>query len=180
VAPVERDPAGGLGRRRLARGLVRPRGRKAYRITDAGLAEVRRWLAEDEVDHTVRMDTLLRSFFFWLMEPGDLDKHLDRELRHFEQTAQAMRAYAAAKDRGEWGTSPQTRAMRIAVEAAARVNEALAEWARWARENNTPEAEDFGTAPDSPASQATAKDGTAKDGTAKDSTAKDSTAEHGH
>lgn len=125
-----------------------PRGRKAYRITDAGLAEVRRWLAEDEVDRTMRMDTLLRSFFFWLMEPQDLDKHLDRELRYFEQTAQAMRAYAAAKDRGEWGTSPQTRAMRIAVEAAARVNEALADWARWARENNPLEAEDFGTARD--------------------------------
>src|SRR5690349_17257698 len=31
-----------------------PRRRTAYRITDAGLAEVRRWLSEDEVDHSVR------------------------------------------------------------------------------------------------------------------------------
>jgi DNA-binding PadR family transcriptional regulator len=38
-----------------------PRRRKAYRITDAGLAEVRRWLAEENVDHTFRMEILLRS-----------------------------------------------------------------------------------------------------------------------
>ena len=30
-----------------------PRGRTAYRITDAGLAEVRRWLAHTETDHTL-------------------------------------------------------------------------------------------------------------------------------
>src|SRR5256885_7098935 len=35
-----------------------PRGRKAYRITDAGLAEVRRWLTDVDVDHTFRMETL--------------------------------------------------------------------------------------------------------------------------
>src|SRR4029453_16798545 len=41
-----------------------PRGRKAYGITDAGLDEVRRWLTEGEVDHTLRIEPLLRSVFF--------------------------------------------------------------------------------------------------------------------
>src|SRR5690348_17145720 len=100
-----------------------PRRRKAYRLTDAGPAEVRRWLAEEEVDHTFRLQTLLRSYFFWLMDPDSLNAHLQREHRFYAETAATLRAYAAAKDRGEWGNSPQTRAMRIAIEAGARLNE---------------------------------------------------------
>lgn len=114
---------------------VGARGRKAYRITDAGLAEVRRWLTETEVDHTFRMETLMRAFFYWLMEPADLDAHLEREQRFFAETAAQFRAYADRKDRGEFGTGPQTRALRMAAEAGIRVNEALADWARWARES---------------------------------------------
>jgi DNA-binding PadR family transcriptional regulator len=110
-----------------------PRGRKAYRITDAGLAEVRRWLTEDEVDHTMRSESVLRSFFFWLMEPDDLQAHLRREQAFFTETAEMARGYAVAKDRGDFGTSPQTRSMRVAVEAAARFYQALADWAEWAQ-----------------------------------------------
>jgi DNA-binding PadR family transcriptional regulator len=113
-----------------------PRRRTAYRITDAGLAEVRRWLAEDEIDHGFRMEPLLRSFFFWLMDPADLNRRLAEEQAQYEQSADVLRAYAFAKDRGEWGTSPRTRAQRIAIEAAIRVNDALAEWARWAEETD--------------------------------------------
>jgi DNA-binding PadR family transcriptional regulator len=110
-----------------------PRGRKAYRITDSGLAEVRRWLAEDEVDHTLRLEPLLRSFFFWLMSPEDLDAHLEREARFFAETAARYRGYAAAKDRGEFGVSPQTQSFRVALEAGVRLYETLADWAEWAR-----------------------------------------------
>jgi DNA-binding PadR family transcriptional regulator len=110
-----------------------PRGRKAYRISEAGLAEVRRWLAEDDVDHTLRTESALRSFFFWLMEPADLQAHLQREQRFFAEVAELARGYAAAKDRGDYGTSPQTRSMRVAVEAAARMYQALADWAEWAQ-----------------------------------------------
>ena len=49
-----------------AEGLVEvesegPRRRKAYRITDAGVAEVKRWLTEVDVDHTMRLQPLLRA-----------------------------------------------------------------------------------------------------------------------
>src|SRR5579863_2028563 len=46
-----------------------PRGRKAYRATEAGVAEVRRWLTRTEPDHTIRLEPLLRSAFCWLMTP---------------------------------------------------------------------------------------------------------------
>src|SRR5437588_12869448 len=39
-----------------------PRGRKEYRITDAGRAELRRWLTEVEPDPPRRNDALLRVF----------------------------------------------------------------------------------------------------------------------
>lgn len=110
-----------------------PRGRKAYRITDAGLAEVRRWLTEEEVDHTLRIESILRSVFFWLMTPEELDEHLAREARYFADAAALYREYAAAKDRGEFGTGPQTQSMRVAAEVGTRLFQALADWAEWAR-----------------------------------------------
>ncbi len=110
-----------------------PRGRKAYRITETGLAEVRRWLVEDEVDHSLRIQPLLRSVFFWLMDPDDLDAHLERESRYFAEQAEVYRQLAAAKDRGDYGNSPQTQAIRVAAEAGVRLFQALADWAEWAR-----------------------------------------------
>jgi DNA-binding PadR family transcriptional regulator len=109
-----------------------PRGRKAYRITDAGLAEVRRWLTSTEVDHAMRLEPLLRSFFFWLMDPDDLARHLDQEARFYAEKAAAYRSYAQRKDAGEFGTSPQVQSMRITIEGGIRLYDALAEWARWA------------------------------------------------
>ncbi len=111
-----------------------PRGRKAYRITDDGLAEVRRWLTRTDVDHTVRLEPLLRSFFFWLMEPADLARHLEREAKFYDERAAEYRRAAALKDSGHYGNAPQVRSMRITVEGGIRVYEALAEWARWSAE----------------------------------------------
>jgi DNA-binding PadR family transcriptional regulator len=110
-----------------------PRGRKAYRVTDAGIGEVRRWLTTVEVDHTIRMESLLRSVFFWLMTPGELADHLDREAAYFHTLAATLREFAGAKDRGEFGTSPQTRSLRMAAEAGIRVTQALGDWAEWAK-----------------------------------------------
>jgi DNA-binding PadR family transcriptional regulator len=118
-----------------------PRGRKAYRITDAGLAEVRHWLTRAEVDHTVRLEPLLRSFFFWLMEPDELARHLEQEAHFYARRAAEYRAYAQRKDAGEFGATPQVQSMRITIEGGVRVYEALAEWARWAATYRLPDQE---------------------------------------
>lgn len=110
-----------------------PRGRRAYRATPAGTAEVRRWLTAADADHTLRLEPLLRSAFFWLMTPAERADHLDREAAYFEALATRCREIAAAKDRGEFGNSPQTSSLRLTLEASIRVNETLGEWARWAK-----------------------------------------------
>lgn len=112
-----------------------PRRRTAYRITESGLAEVRQWLAEGEVDHTMRLQPLLRSLFFWLMEPDELARHLQREADFYTQMAEMYQAYAVRKDNGEFGTSPATQSMRVTIEAGVRLNQALADWARWAAQH---------------------------------------------
>jgi DNA-binding PadR family transcriptional regulator len=109
-----------------------PRRRKAYRITELGLREVRRWLADVEVDHTMRLEALLRSAFFWLMSPEELSEHLRREAAYYETVAAHYRTFAEAKDRGDFGRAPRTQSLRIAAEAGARLNTALGEWAAWA------------------------------------------------
>jgi DNA-binding PadR family transcriptional regulator len=115
-----------------------PRGRKAYRATEAGVAEVRRWLTSTEPDHTIRLESLLRSAFFWLMTPAELADYLDREAAYYHAVAAKYRDLAAAKDRGEFGASPQTKSLRMAVEAGRRVIEALGDWADWAKQAPPP------------------------------------------
>jgi DNA-binding PadR family transcriptional regulator len=124
--------------RLAAEGLVEvesegPRRRKAYRITDAGLAEVKHWLSSVDVDHTMRLQPLLRSLFFWLMDADDLQRHLAAEAQFYTEIAEQYRQYAMAKDRGDFGNSPQTQSMRVAIEAGVRIYSALAEWADWAQ-----------------------------------------------
>ena len=115
-----------------------PRGRKEYRATEAGVAEVRRWLTSTEPEHTFRLESVLRSAFFWLMTPAELANHLDREAAYYQALAAKYRELAAAKDRGEFGTSPQTRSLRMTVEASLRVIEALGGWVGWAHHEPPP------------------------------------------
>ena len=110
-----------------------PRRRKAYRITDAGLAEVKHWLSAVDVDHTMRLQPLLRSLFFWLMDADDLQRHLAAEAQFYSELAEQYRQYAERKDRGEFGNSPQTQSMRVAIEAGVRLYSTLADWAEWAQ-----------------------------------------------
>lgn len=111
-----------------------PRRRTAYRITDTGRAAVREWLAHGPVDHTLRMQSLLRSFLFWLMEPDELRAHLTREAEYYGGLADMYRTYAARKDAGEFGDGPTVQSMRVAIEGGIRVYDALSDWARWALE----------------------------------------------
>src|SRR5215212_7233274 len=63
-------------------GLVRlgegpgPRGRKTYRITSAGVEELRRWLTRTEPRRADRSDAFLRLFFLWLLPADEAEAFL--------------------------------------------------------------------------------------------------------
>jgi len=99
---------------------------------------VRRWLTEVPVDHTARLESLLRSLFYWLMDPEELGEHLASEAAFYRAAAAGFREYAAAKDRGEYGDAPSVKSMRMTIEAGIRLYEALADWAEWAQEAPRP------------------------------------------
>ncbi|KQC35975.1 PadR family transcriptional regulator [Frankia sp. ACN1ag] len=111
-----------------------PRRRKAYRITPEGLTEVRTWLTAGEVDHTLRLEPVLRSCFFWLMEPEDLRDYLERETEYFRSLVAKYTEYAEAKDRGDFGAGARVQSLRVTVEAGIRLYQALADWADWAQQ----------------------------------------------
>jgi DNA-binding PadR family transcriptional regulator len=142
-------------RKLRAEGLIEvesegPRRRTTYRPTKAGLDEVHRWLSSSDIDHVIRMESLLRSVFFWLMTPAELGEHLDGEATYYSALAAQYRELAAAKDRGDFGRSPQTQSLRIAVEAGIRITQALADWAEWAKAASAAEDEPVADLPTEP------------------------------
>ena len=94
------------------------------------------------MDHTLRLEPLLRSAFFWLMTPAELADHLDREAAYYHALARKYRDLAEAKDRGDYGHSAQSESLRTALEASIRINEALGRWADWARRPAAPQEAD--------------------------------------
>jgi PadR family transcriptional regulator, regulatory protein AphA len=53
------------------------RNRKEYAITDAGRAELRRWLIGEAPDRTIRNEMLLRVFFLWTLEREEAVAYLE-------------------------------------------------------------------------------------------------------
>src|SRR4030095_6301494 len=53
------------------------RNSKTYAVTEAGRADMRRWLLETTPDRRVRSDAALRTFFLWLLEPAEAERQLD-------------------------------------------------------------------------------------------------------
>jgi DNA-binding PadR family transcriptional regulator len=101
-----------------------PRGSRTYAVTEAGLAELRRWLRETEPDRRVRNDAALRVFFLWLLEPDEARSHLERERHHWrEQLAELERIRAEPA-----GPSRKERAFRLALEGGIAVVEARLAW----------------------------------------------------
>src|SRR5580765_3068336 len=47
------------------------RNSKTYAVTEAGLADVRRWLLETTPDRRVRSEAALRGFFLWLLDTDE-------------------------------------------------------------------------------------------------------------
>jgi PadR family transcriptional regulator AphA len=122
--------------RLLEQGLIRAdetgsRGRKTYAITEQGLDEIRRWVADyRDAPDRARNPASLRVFFLWLLEQDEIEDFLRREIElHRAQLAEFEEmAQRAAPER------PVERAAALALEWGVRYERARAEWAEWALE----------------------------------------------
>ena len=105
--------------RLLADGLIEQtgsgaRGSKTYALTDAGLAEIRRWLRETEPDRRVRSDAALRTFFLWLLEPDEAEASAREERTYWRGVLDEFERIRAEPT----GRNRKARTFRIALEAA--------------------------------------------------------------
>ncbi|WP_094293268.1 PadR family transcriptional regulator [Mycobacterium neumannii] len=106
---------------------IGPRGRKEYQITDAGRAELRRWISNPQDDPPFRSTSLLRVFLL-----GEIP----REQARAQLTEMAERADAevtrleALRDSIDWGDGEGPDFGLAALDYGLRMHTMHAEWAR--------------------------------------------------
>jgi DNA-binding PadR family transcriptional regulator len=108
-----------------------PRGRKVYAVTDAGRAEVLRWLREDEPGRELRVESLLQGFFYWMLDPDEVISLIDREAAHHRAMLDRYESIASLEV--DWAADAERHAHRIMLEAGIRYERGLIEWSEWAQ-----------------------------------------------
>jgi DNA-binding PadR family transcriptional regulator len=107
---------------------VGPRGRKEYAATDAGRAELLRWILDSGDDPPVRSAELLRVFLLSEIPADKARKHMmaaaeqaDAELKHLEQL----------RDSVSWTAGDTDFYASAALEYGQRQATMAGDWARW-------------------------------------------------
>jgi DNA-binding PadR family transcriptional regulator len=116
--------------RLAAQGLIRqtstgPRGAKRFEATDAGIAELRRWITEVEPARGIRNETLLRVFFAYLVDPADAEAFLRRQADEYRRQLAMLERIAAEGP----PKTPSERASSLTLDAGIRASKARIEWA---------------------------------------------------
>jgi DNA-binding PadR family transcriptional regulator len=105
------------------------RQRREYGITDAGRAELRRWLTEPDLDLAFRSAALLRVFFLWTLKRGEGAAYLEKFADHNHARLTAMEAI---RDNAEWVGDPVQVCGWLMLEYGLRGSDTAEQWARWA------------------------------------------------
>jgi DNA-binding PadR family transcriptional regulator len=100
------------------------RNSKTYAVTEAGRADMRRWLLETTPDRRVRSDAALRTFFLWLLEPAEAERQLDDERLYWQGVLDEFRRI----EREPTGHNKKARTFRIALEGGIQTVEARLAW----------------------------------------------------
>lgn len=107
---------------------IGPRGRKEYRITDAGRAELRRWITNPQDDPPFRSASLLRVFLL-----GEIPREQARDhLTELAERADAeVKRLEELRDSIHWGAGGRGPDYGLAaLDYGLRMNAMQAEWAR--------------------------------------------------
>ncbi|TDD68025.1 PadR family transcriptional regulator [Actinomadura darangshiensis] len=108
-----------------------PRGRKAYRITESGRAELHRWMVTVPAKPNRRDEGLLRVFFLGLLEPGEARHYLRG---HAEGLGAYLDELSALEKDIEWGDDDLSVYGRLVMEYGKRFAVMRRDWAQWALE----------------------------------------------
>jgi DNA-binding PadR family transcriptional regulator len=107
---------------------IGPRGRKEYRITDAGRAELRRWVADTQDDPPFRSTGLLRVF---LLGEVPAEQARDLVLAMAEDAEAEVKRLEELRDSLEWTDDDASFYGYAALERGLRSHAMEADWARW-------------------------------------------------
>ena len=107
---------------------IGPRGRKEYRITEAGRAELRRWVASPQDDPPFRSPGLLRVFLLGEVPPEQAREHVVAMAEH---AAAEVERLEELRDSIDWAGSDGLFYGRAALEYGLRMNSMEAQWAKW-------------------------------------------------
>ncbi|MCP2623963.1 PadR family transcriptional regulator [Mycolicibacterium smegmatis] len=107
---------------------VGPRGRKEYRATDAGRAELLRWITNPQDDPPERSAELLRVFLLGELPPEQAREHLLTLAAHSDGEVERLRTLEAAID---WADEPGADVFsHAALDYGLRMHTMQAQWAR--------------------------------------------------
>jgi DNA-binding PadR family transcriptional regulator len=107
---------------------IGPRGRKEYRITEAGRAELQRWVANPQDDPPLRSAGVLRVFLLGEVPPVNARAHVVT----MAETAEAeVKRLAAVRDAIDWTGPDSLFYGRAALEYGLRMSAMEADWANW-------------------------------------------------
>ena len=84
---------------------VGARGRKEYAITDAGRAELHRWMTSPDEDPPQRSAVLLRVFLLGELTPSEARQYIE-SLRDWVE--QELRSYEEIRDSNDWSDNDKT------------------------------------------------------------------------
>jgi PadR family transcriptional regulator, regulatory protein AphA len=106
-----------------------PRGRKAYRITGDGRAELHDWLVNVLPKVNRRDEALLRVFFLGLVEPDEAEGYLRG---HMEGLGEYLDRLKALEKGIDWGDDNLSVYGRLVMEYGKRYAAMRRDWAEWA------------------------------------------------
>jgi PadR family transcriptional regulator AphA len=108
-----------------------PRGRKEYALTDAGQAELRRWLLETTPEVHPRSEVLLRVF---LLGALTRDQAKDYLAWLKDRADEDIAELAVLDDSIQWDDDPLLVYGHLVLEFGKRLSELTREWTEWATE----------------------------------------------
>lgn len=105
-----------------------PRGRKEYAITDAGRAELHRWMLSPQDDPPIRNAAMLRVFLLGQLTPDQAREYLNSLLSLSEQE---HAHYAQILESHDWNADDDAFFARAALEQGLRWTQHEIDWANW-------------------------------------------------